>query len=161
MSVMVWCGLTENGPTRPYFVKPGDTIDSKYYVRRILPFAKREGQRLFESRDWVFQQDGATPHTSDLSQNWCKRNLLFFVPKQHWPPQSPDLNPLDYYFWNEVVRNMQRQQYTNLDSFMAEIVRGFEAVSLDGIQNAISSFPTRVRKVGDNQGKHTHNIGKK
>jgi hypothetical protein len=26
--------------------------------------------------------------------------------KEHLPPNSPDLNPLDFYFWNAVVRNM-------------------------------------------------------
>ncbi len=70
MSVMIWCGLTVNGPTRGYAVEKGDTIDSLYYQRRILPFTKREGFRLFGTTDWVFQQDGARCHTSYDSQGW-------------------------------------------------------------------------------------------
>ena len=50
---MVWCGLTENGATRPYFVQPGDTIDQVYYRRRILRHAKKEGFRLFNHEKWV------------------------------------------------------------------------------------------------------------
>ena len=53
LQIMVWCGYTINGATKPYFITPGDTIDGVYYTRRILPFAKREGMRLFGSRKWV------------------------------------------------------------------------------------------------------------
>jgi inhibitor of nuclear factor kappa-B kinase subunit alpha len=106
MAVMVFCGLTWNGPTDPYFVAKGDTIDSLYYTNRILPFVKREGARLFGHRNWVYQQYGAKCHTSILSQKWCKRNLLHFLKAEHWPAQSPDLNPLDYFFWDAVVTGM-------------------------------------------------------
>lgn len=53
IQVMVWQGLTGNGATKPYFVGKGETIDSKYYTRRILPHAKREGNILFKTRNWV------------------------------------------------------------------------------------------------------------
>jgi len=53
LQIMVWCGLTENGATRPYFVQPGDTIDQVYYRRRILRHAKKEGFRLFNHEKWV------------------------------------------------------------------------------------------------------------
>lgn len=37
IQVMVWSALTEKGATKPYFIEEGETIDSKYYTRRILP----------------------------------------------------------------------------------------------------------------------------
>ncbi|RNA45012.1 hypothetical protein BpHYR1_049882, partial [Brachionus plicatilis] len=52
LSVMVWIGLTENGPTQPYFLDKNETINSTFYQRRILPFAKREGQRIFVTKQW-------------------------------------------------------------------------------------------------------------
>ena len=81
----------------------GKTIDSDYYIKKILPFAKSEGKRLFKGEKYVFQQDGASCHTSKKSQEWCSRNFDYFLEKDKWPPNSPDLNPLDYYFWNSVV----------------------------------------------------------
>ena len=46
-------------------------------------------------------QVGASSHTSNLCQNFleetCQRRL---IKKDDWPPQSPDLNVLGYYFWN-------------------------------------------------------------
>ena len=50
---MVWIGLTVNGPTRPYFVKIGDSIDGVHYIRKILPVAKKDGNELFKTNKWV------------------------------------------------------------------------------------------------------------
>lgn len=158
MSIMVWCGLTINGATRVHFVEPGDKIDQIYYRNRIMRHAKREGNRLFGHRDWVYQQDGAPSHTANKTQAWCATNLELYLPKQHWPPQSPDLNPLDYFWWNEVVQEMSREKYLTLNEFKAEITRASAAVPLWKIRNAINAFPTRVRRVEDAKGKHCHNI---
>lgn len=54
----------------------------------------------------VFQQDGAKAHTSKVSQRWCENNIYNFVEKNEWPANSPDLNPLDFFFWSAVVKNM-------------------------------------------------------
>ena len=54
LQIMVWCGLTEKGATLPYFVKTGDKIDQVYYRRKILRHAKKEGFRLFNTKNWVF-----------------------------------------------------------------------------------------------------------
>ena len=104
----------------------------------------------------------ATCHTSKVSQEWCQRNFLrtgevaHFVAKEHWPPQSPDLNPLDYYFWNAVVTGMAKKKYTNLAEFTAEILRSIDNVPMRDIQNAIKAFPGRVRKVEEHFGGHCH-----
>ncbi|QQP53360.1 Putative transposable element, partial [Caligus rogercresseyi] len=50
---------------------------------------------------YVFQQDGAPAHTCKAVQDWMETNMKFW-PKTMWPPQSPDLNPLDFSFWWHV-----------------------------------------------------------
>ncbi len=149
---MVWVGLTEFGATEPFFIEPGQTVDAIYYVRNILPFAKKQGKKLFGKKKWAFQQDGARPHTSQLSQEWCRDNLDYFLPKDKWPPNSPDLNPLDYFYWNEVVTNMRRGIDHTIDSFKEEIKRGCQLVSIEKIKKAINAFEGRVRRVEDNKG---------
>ncbi len=43
LSVMVWGCICENGASL-YFIDKGVKVDSDYYCRKILPFAKREGK---------------------------------------------------------------------------------------------------------------------
>lgn len=57
IQVMVWCGLTENGATNPYFLNPKETINQLNYRRKILRHAKKEGKRLFDSANWVIFQN--------------------------------------------------------------------------------------------------------
>jgi hypothetical protein len=48
---------------------------------------------------YLFQQDEAPAHTSNVSQEWCRTNLHDFMHKLEWPPSSPDLNPMDFSIW--------------------------------------------------------------
>ena len=90
-------------------------------MNRILPFTKRQGRTLFNGKKWVFQQDGASSHTSNRAQNWCRNNFDSFLDKNHWPPNSPDLNPLDYYYWNEVENQMTYTPFMTIDELKNEI----------------------------------------
>ncbi|QQP55469.1 Transposable element tcb1 transposase, partial [Caligus rogercresseyi] len=46
---------------------------------------------------YTFQQDSALAHTAKLVQSWLKKNVPNFWDFNTWPPNSPDLNPCDYY----------------------------------------------------------------
>jgi len=45
----------------------------------------------------------ATAHTASLAQDWLSRNCPVFIRKEEWPPNSPDLNPLDYHVWGAML----------------------------------------------------------
>jgi hypothetical protein len=50
-----------------------------------------------------FMQDNATAHTANHSMN--EINQVFgdrVVSRGLWPPQSPDLNPCDFYLWGKL-----------------------------------------------------------
>jgi hypothetical protein len=125
----------------------GETIDSKKYVSHILPLAKKEGYRLFGTREWVYQQDGAT-------QTWCRNHLYKFMDKTEWPPSSPDLNPLDFYYWNAVVREINVNLFINRDEFQAEIDKAMKCVSKDEIRKSMQSFSKRVREIEVSEGRY-------
>ena len=52
---------------------------------------------------WIFAQDGAPFHRSHLVQDFLKTTLKrLFIPAKEWSPSSPDVNPLDYFYWDFV-----------------------------------------------------------
>ena len=104
----------------------------------------------------MFQQDGAKPHTAKNTQRWCQNNLLKYIKGSDWPPNSPDLNPCDYYFWNAVLSKMRPNKYMNRDEFIEEINRGVERVPLEQIKEAVTSFSRRVRSVEEAKGAYCH-----
>jgi len=40
-------------------------------------------------------------------QNWLSDNMEMFWSKEFWPPNSPDLNPMNFYVWNVIERDQQ------------------------------------------------------
>ena len=102
--VMVWLCVCSKG-IMPLVIPDEGTVDHTVYVRKVLPVALKYGNEAF-GRDWVFQQDGARPHSHHLTPEWCLDNFPSFLDNDCWPPNSPDLNPLDYSIWDELVNRI-------------------------------------------------------
>ena len=90
---MVSLGVCSRGVS-PLIIFEKGTVDHTRFINKVLPVALKYGNQMFGD-DWVFQQDGTTSHTHRSTQQWCKVNFPTFIDKDHWPPNSPDLNPLD------------------------------------------------------------------
>jgi hypothetical protein len=56
-------------------------------------------------------------HTED----WLRTSLMNNWLKGMWPPSSPDYNPLDYFMWSEVEREVNKQPHKPLASLKVKI----------------------------------------
>ncbi|CAF2157480.1 unnamed protein product [Rotaria magnacalcarata] len=116
-AVMVWLGVCSQGIS-PLVIFEEGTVDHARYIEEVLPVALEYGTKIYGD-DWIFQQDGAKPHIHHLTQQWCRDNFPSFIDKDHWPPNSPNLNPLDYCIWDEFVKvidwNMVRSKATMIE----------------------------------------------
>ena len=63
---MVWLGACFKGIT-PLMIPGEGTVDHTVYIKKVLPVALKYENETF-GRDWVFQQDGAMPHSHHLTQ---------------------------------------------------------------------------------------------
>lgn len=90
----IWGAITlgKKGPV-PFLIKEG-RMTSQIYVDQVLkqlglPFYNE----LKEERGFViWMHDGASYHTSKFTTKFCRQAGLLFM---NWPPQSPDLNPIE------------------------------------------------------------------
>ena len=69
-------------------------------------FVNNNTANFFANEFWlpsgyIFKQDGATAHTARATQNWLQTNCPDFIAKDQLPPNSPELNPLDYHVWGQ------------------------------------------------------------
>ena len=99
--VMVWLGPCSKGIT-PLVIFNEGTVDHAVYIEKVLPVALEYGNQVLGS-DWIFEENGTKPHSHYLTQQRCPDNFPTFINSENWPPNSPDLNPLDYSIWNESV----------------------------------------------------------
>ena len=47
----------------------------------------------------TFQRDGTPAHRATKTVQLLKKMTLDFIPPTMWPPNSSDLNPVDYAVW--------------------------------------------------------------
>jgi len=80
-------------------------VNAKLYVETLLPELVQDCRFVLPS-GFIFQQDGATAHTTKLAQVLLQR----IGKEDEWPPNSPDLNPLDYHVWGAMLERYKSFQ---------------------------------------------------
>ena len=152
--VMVWLGACAKGLTTPVLFK-NETMNAEVYINEVLPTALECGDKMLES-NWTYQQDSARLHILHLTQEWCAKHFPDFVSKKRWPPNSPDLYPLDHSLWNELTRCMNWNQITTKTILIEQIKRSITNVDKQRILNSILGFTIRLREIKRNGGNHIH-----
>lgn len=143
--VMVWLGVCSQGVT-PLVIFDQGTVDHARYIDNVLPVALEYGNKTFR-KHWIFQQDGAKPHIHHLTQKWCLDNFPSFIDKDHWPPNSPDLNPLDYCIWDEFAEAIDWDQVTSKEDLIRELKRAVKKIRKNVILQSCSSWTARLKRV--------------
>ena len=158
--VMVSACLTWNGATPPFFVNgSGVKVNAisykKHLEKKLLPSVSK----LFAHEQWIFLQDGAPSHSSNLVQDFMNERLRKrFIKKTDWPPSSPDCNPLDFYFWDavkaEVYRGRLNKPFENEEQLKRKIKSVWKKVGSNReiIRKALKQFIPRVRTVHESNG---------
>lgn len=133
-SLNVWGGIVANCLIGPVFLPP--RLDSETYHRfltRTLPPLLEDIPIGVRRRMW-FMHDGAPAHFSRLARNWLSQPNNYGnhwigrggpVP---WPARSPDLNPLDFFFWGYCKTLVYSQPINSVEVLRQRIIDAFEAI---------------------------------
>ena len=152
--VMVWLGACSKGVT-PLVILDKGTVNHERYIKDVLPVALKYGNDVFGD-DWTFQQDGATAHTHALTQQWCKDNFPSFLDKDHWPPNSPDLNPLDYSIWDGFVYQMDWNKVKSKQTLIDELKRAVKKIRATVVFESCYSWTNRLYRLSENDFNYLH-----
>lgn len=139
-SIMVWAAFSWHG------VGPIAKIDGRmdrYLYKRILeqhmePFAE-ENLPL----RWTFMHDNDPKHTSKFVKQWLLDQHIDVLP---WPPQSPDLNPIEN-LWNDVEEHIRMKKPKNLRELWDATQEGWNAIPIGRCQRLVESLPQRLESV--------------
>ncbi len=97
-SVMVLGVICSSGDIMPpHFFGLGEKVNQEVYQRVLVDIVKPWMDDVANGRKYTFQQDSAPAHKAKKTQQWLQDNVPHFCTPQVWPPNSPDLNPCDYY----------------------------------------------------------------
>ena len=124
-SVMVSVGVSTLGRTGIHFVEPGVKINGEYYrnvllLQDLLP----DIQEL--SDFFIFQQDGAPAHRARETVELLMSTTPDFILPTLWPPNSPDLNPLDYKIWSVMQEEVYRTKVRDVKDLRGWIMKAWD-----------------------------------
>uniref|UniRef100_A0A0K0ECK6 DUF4817 domain-containing protein n=1 Tax=Strongyloides stercoralis TaxID=6248 RepID=A0A0K0ECK6_STRER len=127
-------------------------LDSTRYISEVVDVFVDELKTDNEDLQYiVFQQDGTSCHTSFETMphpksvfspsNLISQNLDF-----GWPLRSPDLNPLDFYFWGRLRDLVFKNQPNSIEILKNRITAAIREVKRDELERVYLNFLTRLER---------------
>lgn len=147
-SFSVWGGISYNRRSPLVFLKEGERKSASFIDQVYDPVLKDFYNSYTNSP--ILMEDNAPIHTSKLSRNW-KENAKFVC--LDWPPQSPDLNPIEH-VWKKMKAAKQKRLHFVKSKTALKMLVAFEWRKLDVnyINKLIDSMPRRMKAVIKNKG---------
>ena len=107
---------------------------------------------------FIFQQDIAPAHRARETVQLLTRQTPDFIEPTLWPPNSPDLNPVDYKIWSVMQEKVYKTKITNIDELRTRIITVWEEFDQRVIDAAIRQWRTRLRACISARGGHFEHL---
>ncbi len=108
-------------------------------------------QHMLPSRQRVFQQDNAKPHTAAITTVWLRSRRVRVL---NWPACSPDLSPIEN-IWHIIKRKIRQRRPQTLQQLETYIRQEWDQVPTPKLQKRITSMPRRLQTVLKRRGDAT------
>ena len=104
------------------------------------------------NREGMFQQDGARAHTSKATIAWLDANIKHYIPPEDWPPNLPDLSPIENVWSIMATAVYADPEPQSLQALKHRLQKEWKSISLSTLQNLIGPMPNRLKVVIKNSG---------
>jgi hypothetical protein len=142
---------TDGQVAPPIFIDRGVRLDSATYINLLNKNIRPWATTKFGS-NYIFQQDGAPCHTATATQTYLTDNFASFWRKDIWPPNSPDLSPLDYGIWPHMKRKVSAKRHQSVNALKSAIRKEWSRMDATFVRKVCSRFRRRVQAVIDSDG---------
>jgi len=94
---------------------------------------------------FTFQQDGAPAHrNASETVKLLKVETPDFIPPNLWPPNSPDLNPVDNKIWGVLQERVYKTSIKDIDELRRRIAEEWDKLELRIIDKAVGEWRKRL-----------------
>lgn len=150
-SVMVWGCFS--GSAVGDLIKIEGIFRKEGYKKIIEENVVPSGTRLIGT-NFIFQHDNDPKHTSKLCKTFLKHLKRQHVLKvMEWPPQSPDLNPIEL-LWDELDRQVRKSCPTSREDLWRILQEEWQQISRETLEKLIRRLPRLCEAVIKNKGGH-------
>lgn len=147
-NILVWGCFSWAGVGN--LVKINGIMTADVYIDIINENLEESLLKLGLEDNFIFQQDNDPKHTAKKSQAFFRSCR---IKQLEWPPQSPDLNPIEN-LWAILDNRINKSGVTNKNSYFEALQLAWENLDPQHLKNLIESIPRRLQKVIEAKGNH-------
>ena len=114
--------------------------------------------RHISGDSFIFQQDNAPAHRARDTVEFVKREVPSFITPDLWPPNSPDLNPVDYKIWGIMQQRVYEMKITDITALREWLVRTWNSMEQSVIDASIDQWRIRLKACTDANGGHFEHL---
>ena len=133
-------------------------VYKKLLEDKVWPLLRHQASR----KKLYFMQDGATCHTTQMNLDYLKskfgNRVISNKTEIPWPPNSPDLNPLDFFFWGHSMNHVFRSQPATIEDLKPVVNDFARNMSREIILKACKSAYVRFEKLREMKGGHFEHL---
>lgn len=138
---------------------PAKNITKSQYRRVLTETLLPGGQRVFGVPGltrWLLQQDGDPTHVvaKEVVTQWNKSNTSTVEVLGNWPPNSPDLNPIEN-VWAYVQARVDKLGCASFEDFTAAVIGELTHLRRPMLVRLVNSMSQRMAAVVANEGGKT------
>jgi len=150
--IMFWGAFFVGGVSDLVFIE--GTMDSDVYIQvlkeGLFPLYRRHG---LDKKEYTFQEDGDPKHQSKKTKDWKEKQGLKFL--TNWPPNSPDLNPIEN-LWSILKRRVGAREPSTVEEAKAYLLEEWRRLEADSeLERLIHSMVDRCAAVIKSKGNPT------
>jgi len=125
-----------------------------YYRGVLLKQEMLSDIRAISGDFFIFQQDNAPAHRARETVALLRREVPAFIAPNLWPPNSPDLNPVDYKVWGTMQDRDYRAKVRDVDDLKQRLIDVWDSLQQGVIDDAINQWRSRLRACVRAKGGH-------
>ena len=150
-SIMIAGGICKYGLSNLIFCSG---TQNNFSYKQFLLFMKEDMDKIQRDNNLkeplIFQQDNATCHTSHESRSTI--DILFNENIIDWPPNSPDLSPIEN-VWSILKEKLSKAKIKNLDDLRDHILDIWVKFPVSLCEKLCSQFKYKLKYVNEFGGK--------
>lgn len=150
--IMVWGCFSFNGVGQLAWIDRLK-IDSSLYCQILKHTLYPSIEKLHPDGQFIFQQDNAPCHTSKMSKKWIEQESIPLI--TDWPPQSPDLNPIEN-LWDYIDRKIREYPIKNRNDLWEAVQKVWHSIDKQILEKLVLNIPDRLNSVIKNKGGATN-----
>lgn len=147
--VMCWAAIV-GGKVMLHWFDRESSVNGEAYLNVLKEVLWPAIRRSATARQFWFQQDGATIHTTQAARTWLSskfgRRVISRLTDRPWPARSPDLTPVDFWFWSVALAELRRVPPRTLEELKATVQEFADSMDCGEVLGAVRHIRARAKK---------------